>query len=433
MEYPAFLKILGRIGELCLIILISDKNKIFNFLFACTAFLGLSPYFIWHTSGLLFQIFIISTFSFFIVITITEKPKYNRVNYMLVFFCIFVYIALYHSNLERLIKALILGLLLFAFLLVRNEDKLESFKYFTILFSISLIPGLILYISNLIGIDLAWSYLEPINPLKTQLGHYYRRYLGSVVLISSRSAPIWPYRFCGMFDEPGVVGTVSALLLVGNRFNFKSFYVKILLISGIITFSLAFFVIVIASLVIELILRRNFRIVIIIGCFFSLFILFSTYLEDNYLIQRYVLNRITNLGSGLIVDNRTTQSFDYEFEQFFHRGLNTILFGEGVGSRSDNMNLLGSSSIKLVIYDSGIIGFSALILLFIVLVLCHKSKQAVIFLVIFIASMYQRPSVLNYAYILIFMGSILNTSMANQSDTYKYSKNAITSNIVTKY
>src|SRR5690606_28258663 len=58
-------------------------------------------------------------------------------------------------------------------------------------------------------------------------------------------------RFYSIFDEPGTLGTLSAFVLYGNRYMFRRKENLIILIGGILTFSLAFYILLIAGLFIQ--------------------------------------------------------------------------------------------------------------------------------------------------------------------------------------
>jgi hypothetical protein len=47
-------------------------------------------------------------------------------------------------------------------------------------------------------------------------------------------------RLCGIYDEPGMVGTLSALLLAARGFRLDSIWPRLLLVAGLLSFSLAF-------------------------------------------------------------------------------------------------------------------------------------------------------------------------------------------------
>ena len=51
-------------------------------------------------------------------------------------------------------------------------------------------------------------------------------------------------RFYGPFDEPGVVGTICGLMLCINRMNFRDYKSIILLVAGLLSLSLYFFIVI---------------------------------------------------------------------------------------------------------------------------------------------------------------------------------------------
>ena len=104
-------------------------------------------------------------------------------------------------------------------------------------------------------------------------------------------------------------------------------------------------------------------------------------------------------------------SFDDEFSRFVDRGGYPFFMGYGgTGAYSNNSNMAGSFSWKCLVYDYGLIGLGYIIIFYILLCKSEKiKKEHFPFLAVYIASIYQRPYVMDYMYLSLFicaLGSI---------------------------
>lgn len=397
---------------------INNKLNILSFLFAVTAFLGLNPYFLWHGFNFIyFGFIVISTLVFFIAL-IKRNNKIRLSDLFVIFYIIVLIVFMYHRSLEALTKILIINISTFSFLLMSKKEKVIAFRYFTIIFALSLIPGLIMYILNLIHINLSWEYLTPDSG-KAQSGYYYRQYLGSVILESPRNPIVGLYRFCGMYDEPGVVGTIAALLLAGNRFNMKKIWYKVIFTGGILSFSLAFYVLLIIYFALEFFISKRYKPAIVLTFVCSIILTFSAEMGDNSFIQNTIFNRLSFVNGTMVGNNRTNSLYDYEFNRFLNSGTKNLLIGVGEEERLSKPYMASASTYKNRIYDTGIIGFGLLVFLFVIFTSKQKNQYSFIYLLVFLASMYQRADVLRYSYIFIFVGSLYNLEMYISNKTNK--------------
>ncbi|MDA2621699.1 polymerase, partial [Bacillus cereus] len=164
------------------------------------------------------------------------------------FFTIFL-ILLYSFRYDEVYKILYSFLFLCAVLvpcvLLINEIKLKIYDWFIKIIAISYIPAIIVAFLLLLGIDLSWDNLISYSASKSN----YRQYLWSAnyaVYYGFSEQYFFSYegsidRICAMFNEPGVVGTVSALILISKKLKLGRLYEKIILIAGILSLSMAFY------------------------------------------------------------------------------------------------------------------------------------------------------------------------------------------------
>jgi hypothetical protein len=405
---------------------INIKNKnyftLYNFIsisFALEALLLLNPYFLWHSSPILYRLIaffalILSLYYFF------KQRKISNTTIIIANTFILSILIRQFSSFENVSHFSIMLILGITFLLLNNEIQKKVFLVFLNIYVLTLIPALILYVLIAIGAPLEWTLLEGTNAGKVAHGLYYREYFGMVVL----SDQIFPFmsgelfRLSALYDEPGVVGTISALLLAATQFNMKNLKGKILLISGVLSFSLAFYIMAFIYLAIT-------RVQIIVGSviFLSIAIVFlPTEFKDNKLINYYVTDRVYNVFSDFdSVNNRTNPCFEVPYNNFLSS--NNILLGMG---HKAAVNLgCGVASYKVLIYDYGIFGIFMISIFYIVILLKIKYKyqfiQLIPFFIVALASSYQRPAVDKLWFIIIFMGAILLiVETTKKTIEYKY-------------
>ncbi len=384
---------------------------ILNLLFSITAFCGFAPYFIWHENIIIYYAFVVITFSFYLILLFTHTLTIQYKNLNLFLFTIFIITYMNFSDLETFARSIIINISLFSYILMTMENKKKIYTYLSYIIAISLLPSIIVYVCHQFNIELNWSYLKPMNPLKTASQCYYKQYFGAVILTSPHSPQIQGlYRLCGMFDEPGVVGTLSALLLIGDRLQIKkNFRNIVILIGGILSFSLAFYILILVYLGMLSLLDKNYKNVIIIMIFVILIGLFNTGVIENDFINNRLIQRMQLQDGRLQGDNRTSRYYESQFEVFLESGFSNIIFGMGKGASIANPYMAGSSSWKNVVYDNGFVGFSLLILFLVIITLTfNRTKYGIMFLLIMLASIYQRPGVLNLSYMSVFLGGLAN-------------------------
>ena len=100
----------------------------------------------------------------------------------------------------------------------------------------------------------------PINPERDYDVYIFNTYIVRTFDVSAR------IRFSAFYDEAGVVGNITMVLLYLQKFDLKKWYNIILLISGILSFSLTFFFAVFAYYIIfgDIKLKLSFLVVLLL-------------------------------------------------------------------------------------------------------------------------------------------------------------------------
>lgn len=204
------------------------------------------------------------------------------------------------------------------------------------------------------------------------------------------------FRFYSMFDEPGVLGTLSAFVLFANKYDFKRKSNLIILIGAFFSFSLAFYILTFMGYLFQSLKSvRKF----LLSIFFLLLLAFIAYstLKDNLAFQYSVVERISGGGVDNL-DNRT----GYQASRFYKSFVYTpeALLGIGYNKMMDKQ-LKEGQSYKLFIIEYGFL--SIVCLLFAYYILAGKKNPDILFFyLLFILSFLQRPFAFTVWQFLIF-------------------------------
>ncbi len=280
------------------------------------------------------------------------------------------------------------------FLLIPNTIKLSVFTTFEKLIAIVLFAGLLTYLLRFV-VNLPSFSISPLNDLRRFNAYYV--YLFDV----TQRIGIFP-RFYSIFDEPGIVGTLCALLISYKPLSIKGFNNRMILLAGFFSFSLAFYSILLINYIYNLNIKYAFF-VLIISVFYLVFIP-----EDN-LLNTIIFSRLKIVEGTLSGDNRVNPYFATNYNNFVTAGGKDLWFGRGVGAAgSDDYRNAGSNSYKVIIYQFGIIGIMLYLLFFIsVTFLIAPSRRGFFYLLVFILLAYQRINVLLLYNIAVFTGGLL--------------------------
>lgn len=280
-------------------------------------------------------------------------------------------------------------LLTIFFLTLRKNEQLRIFNHFVTILSVIFLIGLVSYMLSLVHLNVPIGTAISQNPSKSP----YYVYIGFV-----KESELITYRFSSIFDEAGVVGTLSGLILSAIGISTKNFRSMIILLAGLVSFSLAFYVILILNLVLTLNIKKFLLVIIILaGLIFA----------SGNLFNNLIGNRLAIQDKHLAGDNRTNQSFDDYYDLFVAKGGSDLFFGKGVVGADKIDELTYASTYKLIIINFGIIGFALIISFYglCVFSFCNSRKGWFLF-VIFVISAYQRPDLFIFYNIVMFIGGL---------------------------
>lgn len=204
-------------------------------------------------------------------------------------------------------------------------------------------------------------------------------------------------RFYSIFDEPGVLGTLSAFILFINKYNFKKIENIIILIGSIFTYSLAFYILFLVGYFSLLFFKdkKSFFIYSLALTFISLLVFYI--LKEDQTFQNVIIGRFSDLGERSI-DRRNGEYVNLFYNNFISSS--NAFWGMGYPFIKNNLYDLGNSY-KLFIIEYGLWGIIILLLIYLSMTY-RKSVESYILLLLFMLSFLQRIHAFTSWQILIF-------------------------------
>ena len=368
--------------------LIQLNNSKGSFIAAVLLFYLIRPYFVWH--GLLGSNMIIIPISLLLGLLFFINNELTKKNILL--FLYFVAIFISHTLIRGRNLNYFISVIPFAFLPFGNKFFTKSvYNNFLTIYCLITSISVIVWILHLANIAPILGTIAPLNKLKS---HDYILY---PLLVSIPNN----IRFCGVFDEPGVIGTLSAMLLCIQKFNFKDKRTIVILISGLCSLSLFFYIL----FVVTLIVYYSFDKKNIIKIAFVIIIIFTAFqfIQNNDILNEIIGSRLEwDSESGKFAgDNRTNDKSLY----FFNSILGSNEFWFGLEDNSLFLEyMIGESNIYMLLILNGFLFCLAYLLFIIIYGLSKKRKNItfILFIIIFLATIYQRPSLFNPEYIFLW-------------------------------
>lgn len=368
--------------------------KEFNsFFLGSVIFLSLMPFFVWNY-GLNFFILTNSFFLWLVRKHLKRNIKFSTWFSLGLFILIFSF-SIFEGNISQVkFYKFLTHIFIFIFLFLNDEFVLKVYEKFKLILFYSLLVSFLIYLIVVLDlINIPFYYVKPLNSLK-ESDYYVYFFLTSINTIN-----FFNFRFFGIFDEPGVVGTITGLVLYIDHFNFKDKKNILFLLSGIFSFSLFFYFLLLVYYVLRV---KNIRSIL----FFLFIIMLYNYTTNNELLNDLIWDRLQLVEGRLSGDNRVSETLLDQFKVFLTSS--DLLFGKG--GEFVNQYSEGSSSYILVLMSKGLI-FSIFIC-YVYFYLLIKRKVGITsyidFGIIFLGTMYQRPYYLEtYFFFIFFVSSII--------------------------
>lgn len=282
--------------------------------------------------------------------------------------------------------------LIMQFVLLRDDLKLricDTFmKAMAILMALSIIEYLVyLFVGLRCVLFDNIMYLEERPMVQTIFNLMYPYSPYSVIGISGY------YRFQSLADEPGGVGTIMGFLLfvtVGNP-KYKREYM-VFWIAGILSFSLAFYIIALFHLIASAKNKSNWYYFMLFAIIAVLAYRFLGEIFDSLIVGRVSGNNISE------IDNRTSEQLNKDLARAVSD--DSIFFGH---------EIVAETGAKGVLYNRGLIGMLSLVIAYSYSFIrktksmkLHDATFPMMFLIVFWISYYQRSSILMFQYVIPF-------------------------------
>lgn len=199
----------------------------------------------------------------------------------------------------------------------------NSYKFLKKLFIIISVFAIVFWVLNAMGVPLIYYKCTPAFRTESVLDNY--RIYGPVLSLYRGNMPIGGgiERICGVFAEPGHFGIYIGLMLAIEKFNFYEKRNLLLLITGFLTFSTAFYGIFCLGVLYKLLKYKRIttdiiRIVAVLF-FTAITLLFFSDRFVETIYGRVVENKREEV-SGVVdlLDNRVPDSHITKFESFIH-------------------------------------------------------------------------------------------------------------------
>ena len=353
------------------------ENKVITWITALLLYMLLYPYFVWPFVDSFQWTVLLPLFIIFFINADWKKD----ILYFVFFVLLTIFICInQHQNIFGSFFVIGCSVLYIA----KKGFVFSVYKHFWQIYVIIMTISLLSMILVESGVPLRGVQILPLNDLKSAFYIAYPFYVKEALSTSPR--------FFGVFDEPGVVGTMSLLLLFIEKFNFKRIGNWILLVSGLLSLSLFFYLALGLLLIIRLFsnnIRTRIRIFL-----FLLLVGGTVFVISNPITRQYIVERTQwdTDKSSISGDNRASEQLKDHIESI--RGTHDYYFG--TRSKDIILEYASSASLQNMVLRYGII---VLVLYFVFYVFYAKSylgfgKKWLFFLALLFMVMYNRPSLL---------------------------------------
>jgi hypothetical protein len=294
---------------------------------------------------------------------------------------------------------IVLFAIMICFCFTNNQSRFKAFQIYRLFLVITALLGIIAFISYILSLNIPYRIVP-----------FYDREFGNYIdyKFAYVATEFLSVRLCGLFNEPGYFGTILALVLIADNINLKKTSNIIMFVAGILTFSLAFFILVIFTFLIKGIRTRKMAIFLVLIS--AVLLIALPVLIEKVPDVENLVTRFTFEDGEWVGNNRSSNVVDITFEKMYKDGSNS-LFGYGSGY-TKYLDETGTSSYKGFIIDFGFVGaFIFWGLLFTAAYLqirrSYNKKTLYLFVICFFMSIYQRPNVFTVNYLLVLFGGLL--------------------------
>lgn len=368
------------------------KKKIIPLFCAFLLLLMMQPYFVWGA-----KLTAIKFLFFLLIIPYLKFRKKIEIQLLiLIFFAYFIIPIHREQNLIGIAEFVLLSLIPF----IKDRFVYQTFCCFSIIYATINAISLIVWGLVWSGMNLPGEIIEPLNELKPWKYIAYPFLVIPTKVELTENNMLQFFRFHGVFDEPGVIGTISLILLYVHSFNLKKWYNIVTFVSGIVSFSLFFYLTVVLYYIIVLFQRgklRFYHLLVTTMGVVGLYVLVTTVpIFYDMIGRRIEYDKSTGMFAG---DNRAEKDLIMYVQSI--RGTSRYFWGD---TNANIIRFSGSAGYRNIILRYGAVFYMLFIVFWLLyaISICKNRNDFIVFLVLFIAVQYQRPSPLGIEYLFLF-------------------------------
>lgn len=379
---------------------LNNVEKTMGWIAGGLLFLLIRPYFVWYFVN--FENWY-AILPLYVLMLFNTKIESSEISYYFFFFLL----TLFASFCEGAnVVGVAFAPLLTSLFIASKRYIIYVYKRLWIIYCSLMALSITVFILLLFGIDVPGVFLPPLNELKD---YFYMAYPFLVVANDDLS-----WGFCALFDEKGVVGTMSMFFLFIEKCNFKKVGNIIILISGILSMSLFFYGLLFIYLAYLMFCEKSYKAYRL--PFLCIIIVGSIAVATTEIGNEKILNRLSveeksddRLFAG---DNRASEDLKYYISRI--RGTSDYFFG----TKNKNIREMaqGSASIQNVIVRWGLVTFILYLFFYLLFSVHHikHRKSVMLFMLFLLLSLYNRPYIFNPVFVFLFNMALFSCSAKMQ-------------------
>lgn len=381
-------------------IIFVKKSQIAFYVFCAAIMLAywgsLMPWFLWPILKVNnFLAALLIGISFYISYYFSKENIFSRPQYglpALLAFSVIVYMRLLHNaNIVGLLDGISLSFVLFSLFKLSTEYLQKLLRIISISMAGFLLISMTAFLLFLLGFPF------PSTAAMTEDGMY--NFDNYFLFMTGENSFFFIPRFHSVFLEPGHLGTATSFLLLSQVGRWKRWYCIVLIITTLITFSLAAYVLLVfATFASAWIQHKKFflKMLVVVMLMAAAGIGSFFYNQGDNMLYTMIVERLEVTDGKLAGDNRVTGSFEAAYDDFIES--DDIWFGRGYNMEDWGF---GNAGYRVFIYDNGLICLFLVLLFYISAVMYSNDKRAAIcMLLIAAAAFWVRATPFHYYFFL---------------------------------
>lgn len=388
---------------------------------ATCAWISLNPYFVWGYSRHLIIAAGFSCLAALAAYMLGDRPRRAEFVPMAVLAVFVIYITALPNLDGQITKWVYVLPTILALFVFSDQRRAETIQLFAAIFAASLVPAIVVSLWCIIGLPVSFDTTSHANPVMAAEGAGYMALPGALLAMGNALALPWGgtlYRICGIYDEPGMVGTIGALLLASNRFRINSPVFAVIFLGGVLSFSVAFVVLTGVGLLIRAVIKHSAKSLVPLTMVAAAGLLAVGAVQ----FSTPTNGPATQLRQTEHIDNRSLPEMDSLISEFWKSEPQVLMFGMGADASVVRGGV--SQVVDRVYTDFGLIGFALYVTAFTALIgaMALKGPErrwVVLFGILFALSAYQRPVIwLPYTLLILTCGAAnVGRARSGQSET----------------